>query len=153
MPFINAAVADAQEDKPLPEGEYDLTIKNAEVKTSKKGKNMVQVLLICDDPDFKNSQPISHFIMLPEKDDEYRDLHLRNMKRFLTLFNVPFEDNGFDTDDLVGQSAKCHVTLQARKGPDGIETGEEMASIRLPRVKEEEAEDKKPVRRAGGRRR
>lgn len=152
MPFIMAAVADAQEDKPLPEGEYELTIKSAEPKTSKKGKNMIQVLLVTTDPEYRNASPINHYIMLPEKDDEYRDMHLRNMKRFLVAFGVAFEDNGFDTDDLIGQTATVGVGLQAMKDRDtGEATGQEMNTLKLPRVKDEE--EAQPSRKKAGSRR
>lgn len=157
MPFIEQALADAKEDIPVPEGEYDLEIIQATPKQSKKyaesgksGDNMVSVAIAIRSEEYPNAATVFHNIMLvTDPAYEYNHLWLRDQKRFLTLFNIPHEGNGFDVDDFVGATARSLLKV------DQNDRGDDINVLALPRVKEEEHEQargngrgaRKPARR------
>lgn len=144
MPFISASLKDAHEDKPVPEGNYDLTIKTRTLKKSRSGKDMILCIIGVDEhPD---AAPIYHNIML-EGDPEWQHLRLRDLRRFLEVFNIPYDDNGFNDDDLEGAQGNCLVKL----GTDDKEN--EVNQLALPKFKDEPKEEEAPRRKAAGRRR
>lgn len=149
MPFIEQAIADAQEDVCVPEGAYDLEIIAGELKTSKKAAekgeedNMIQVMIRIDSEEYPNASTLFHHLMLVKDPNyEYNHLWLRDMKRFLVLFSIPHEGTGFDLDDFAGATAK-QVLLKV----DENDRGEEQNVIVLPKVQEEE---KNASRTSGG---
>lgn len=138
MPLIEADFSQDYEDKPAPEGKYDLRIRSAKEQLS-KGK-ADQVLCLIDIEGADGTAPIFHYLTFPlskkqaqernvEPDDEkkFRD-KMRFITRFLDLFEVPYEANGFNTEDLVGASAKDVDITQE----EGFEGGGPTNSIKLP---------------------
>jgi hypothetical protein len=157
MPFIQQALADAKEDVPVPEGEYELEIIQATAKQSKKyaesgkaGDNMISVAIAIRSDEYPSAATVFHNIMLvTDPAYEYNHLWLRDQKRFLTLFAIPHEGNGFDVDDFQGATARCLLKV------DQNDRGDDINVLALPRVKEEEHEQargngrgaRKPARR------
>lgn len=127
MPFIKDDLEQVQESKPVPEGEYDLTIKKAEEKDSKKGNPMIEVVITIDDPDYPNATPIFHYLNHPEgaKDDQTAQLFMLDIKRFCHCFDVPYD---FEAGDLPGSKGTCFVK-QVEGDDDQIRN-----ELRLPRV-------------------
>jgi|SRR5712664_132990 len=144
MPFISAPVADAREDELVPEAQYDLTIESADEQDSKKGKPQIMCMITVDNPPSTVSSPapIFHYISLPHPDDEPKAsrFKLRMIRRFLEVFNIPFEDNGFDSDDLQGAKGSCLVAQQEIMR-DEKPTGEYSHTLRLPKFANEPAEE------------
>ena len=116
MPFIQADFGKDYEDSPVPEGVYDLTIIQAEDQTSKNSKaDMVRCLIKIDGE--VEAAPIFHYLVFPiskkqaadrgvEEDDQAKIRNkMRGLSRFLTLFAIPFENKGFNTEDLIGATA------------------------------------------------
>lgn len=128
MGFIKEDLSDTREPKPAPDGEYDLKIIKAEEKESKKGRDMVQLLIGFDDG--TDAPPFNHFLMNPtaDDDDSQRKLRLLELKRFLAAFNVS-ED--FEASDLPGETAR-KVFVTQEEGDDGIIRNR----MKLPRLKE-----------------
>jgi hypothetical protein len=56
--FINAALDDVQEDKAVPEGEYDLRITDVKEGKSRKGQDMVTVMIKIEGREGEGAQPI-----------------------------------------------------------------------------------------------
>ena len=139
MPFIEQAVADAKEDMVVPEAEYDLEILSAELKTSKRAiergmtaSNMVSCAIAIRSEDYPNAATVFHHLMLvTDPDYEYNHLWLRDQKRFLVCFGIPFEANGFDVDDFQGATGRC--LLKVGKN----DRDEDVNVLALPKVKEE----------------
>lgn len=130
MPFITLPIADVKEPKAVAEGEYELRIIDAEDTESKKGNPMTVVKIALEQhPD---AYPIRHYITYPSDDTPPDQINMRvlDIKRFLTCFGVAFEGNGFNTEDLVGQTGRCMVTQE-----DG-DDGNVYNRLRLPRLKE-----------------
>jgi hypothetical protein len=144
MPFINAKLNEAQESIVVPEGEYDLRNHSAEIKDSKKGAPMVVVLTVVESAEFPNAQPITTYMSLPQDDDEPKAaaFKLLQLRRFCEAFEIPFEDNGFNTDDIAGTTA----TLMLKQETYEEEGKEPFVSnkIILPRLSSEPAEEEKP---------
>lgn len=134
MGFIEAALGDAPEEQLPPEGAYDLRIVHKATGTNKaETRKQVKVLVRIEaDEDY---QPINHYLTFPN-DEDWQDrpdtakLMLRGINRFLEVFNVPNQANGFNDDDLDGATGKCLVTHRAPEDAGG----DVYPELRLPRM-------------------
>lgn len=144
MPFIQMPIADAVEQDLVPEGEYDLQITDVEEKDSKNGVPMLQCTIQVMNPPatVKEPAPIWHYITLPDSDDDAKKaaFKLRMLRRFLEVFSIPFEDNGFNSEDLNGAQGRCLVAQQEIMR-DERPTGEYSHTLRLPKFKNESGGD------------
>ncbi len=141
MTFIPVNFDDAVEPKPASAGRYNLQITACEV--AKTGPNSK----VPGSPQFKvsiafqdepNTPNITHFISLPNEQDEASSANFKALllKRFLTLFKVPFDSTGIDTEkmamDMVGATASAEVTLTE---PD--DNGNVYNRLSVPRIPNE----------------
>lgn len=113
MGFIEAAIQDAKEKEAVEEGVYEVVISAADMhKSEASGKDSVRCIL--EIPSNPDASGIFHYIALPHADDdsEKRNNKLVMMKKFLELMGVPFEGNGFDTDDLMGATANVYLGVE-----------------------------------------
>lgn len=121
MPFIDMGdeFGTTGEVPIAPEGEYDLMVSKFTHNTD-NGKNMLVVDMAFEGAE--DYQNIRHFMPLPDgqndskKDEEKGNkpgttakFKMLNIKRFCFLFDIPFNETGFDTDDLMGARARAHV--------------------------------------------
>lgn len=143
MAFINVNLDSAEEAQPAAAGSYNLQITEAvEMVTGPNSKSPGSPMLRISIgfPDEVNVPNLSQFIMLPKEDDEPKDLQMKmlNLRRFLTLFNVPYDSNGIDTEklcmELPGHTANAEVTLSE---PD--DNGNVYNRLRVPRIRGEAA--------------
>lgn len=158
MSFIKQAIADAKESEVAPEGTYDLRVHSAEehVKQGADKATSVKCVILFETGD-GNYMPINHYIPLVTGDEEDDDKSsaeqkvnnkLVMQKRFLELFNVSYQDDGFDPDDIAGATAEGVGVIQDIQEKNNL-TGEVYATpfvsnkIRLPKSKSEEKTDKK----------
>lgn len=150
MPFIEVPVGDAKEPETVPEAIYELRIEGATEKRNKDNTRdlLVANIAVMNPPDGITPSMIFHQIALPNEDDEpkSRDFMLLLLRRFLAVFDVPYESSGFNTDDLPGSSGKCPVGLEAVVR-DGVETGEKRNVLRLPPLKSEKQAPKKAAKK------
>lgn len=132
MPFITTPIDDAKEPEAAPEGEYDLRIVKSEDGESKKGNAMTTVFIRIEDAAIPNAAPIRHWLTYPDSQTpaDQRQMRLLDIKRFLTVFGIPFEAKGFNTDDLAGATGRCYIYQE--EGDDGNVYNR----LRLPRLKE-----------------
>ena len=121
MPLIEADFTQDYEDKPAPEGQYEVRVIGAKDKTSKNGNQMVEVMLKIDGPDGDGTAPIFHYLILPNKDTEEgtKRMFMQNLTRFLAAFDVPHDKKGFNTEDLVGCTAEVGVIQEERSDMPG----------------------------------
>ena len=141
MPRINVELKDAQELEVAPEGEYDLRIVKAEDGESKSGNDMTTVTIAFEGhPEW---QAVRHWITYPNADTppDQRAMRLIDITRFLTCFGVNFDDDGFDSDDLVGQTGRCLVIQEE------ADDGNTYNRLRLPRLKKSEETKVRRIRR------
>jgi len=141
MPFIDVPLGDAKEGRPVPEGEYDLRVISAERELSKAAKdrgeedpNMTHVMVVIEDGEYPNALPMHEYLLdVSENDDEsIKNMRGLNIARLLQVFNVAYEDNGYDSDDLVAATGRCLVILIPAEGQY-----DEKNELRLPRLKSE----------------
>ena len=109
MSFIDVKVGDVEEQGPAPEGTYDLVISNAMVGEAKSSGNP-QIVVTINIEGHSEYMPIRHYLGLPAEDDDQdmSDRKRRSLKRFMTLFNIPFDD-GINTEDFLGATASALV--------------------------------------------
>lgn len=104
MSFLNLNFDDTYEYKSLAEGEYQVRVLNAEIKTSQKtGGDFIQVTLeAVGEPEAKN---INHVFMLPTANDDKKKANNRLLaiKNFLTAMGID-PGKGFDVAELQGCS-------------------------------------------------
>jgi len=139
MTYIPVNFDDAVESKPAQAGRYNLQITKCEVtktgpNSTNPGTPMFRVTIGFEDS--ANTPNISHFATLPNEDDtpEKAQGKALFLKRFLTLFKVPYDRGGIDTEqlamDMVGCSANAEVTLSE---PD--DSGNVYNRLQIPRIK------------------
>jgi hypothetical protein len=128
MGFISEPLDDVREAQVAPEGEYDLRIRKATQKESKKGTDMVEVMLVFEDKDV-DAPPIFHYVLSWDSStpDEQVASRKREIKRFQAVFDL---EDGWEVDDLVGQTGTCMVTQD--EGDDNVVRNR----LKLPRIKE-----------------
>jgi hypothetical protein len=140
----------AHESPIAPEGEYDLRCGEPTVDME-KGWVMVPLQFVNED-----YQPFVHFINLvnaerdAQRDQEKghepgttsRGKSLFN-KRFFHLFSIPYSEDGFDTDDIMGATARAGISQEERRDGKGPQN-----TLRVPRLPEN-AES--PAKRTRGR--
>lgn len=151
MPFTPVNMDDAAEDQLCKEDEYELEVVSAKTGLSKSsGKPTIACILQIVDPpsDVTLAAPVFHYISMPitkaivkelnnpeieEDDKESMIRKLRDIRRFLVTFGIPFTSEGFDDDDLVGATGKARIVQE--EGLNGMEH-----KMRLDRVTDEQVE-------------
>ncbi len=131
MPKVGyKGIADAKEPTLLSDGPHDLRIVKATWGESKTiGRFRTEVVIeSLDSPD---SVGIFHYISDPnpegtEKGEIYKMLLT---KRFCHVFDIPFDEEGFDTDDFPGKVANIVTKTDTEQ-----ETGRKSTSLVLPEL-------------------
>ena len=119
------------ESRPVPNGKYDLVIASAEEKTAKSGAPMIVCSLGIEG--HTDAPNVTHFISLPDGSDATKDNFKGLMlKRFLTMFSIPFDEDGFDLDVFSGATARAELTLSE---PD--DNGNVYNRLQLPKLASE----------------
>jgi hypothetical protein len=128
--IVNLADPSVSEPKPVPDSMYDLEIVSAESTSSQGGSPQVEVHIgILGHEDAPN---VRHYISLPKEGDDAgkRGTKLLFAKRFCSLFKIPYDETGFDTDDFTGSKARAELTTEERNGNT-------YNKLILPRLKDE----------------
>lgn len=150
MPFISQALSDAKELDVVPEGEYDLRVVSCEVVQVKRGKNegkdQIRAIIAVESSEYPNARSIYHFMSLADAndDDRSRNGKLISQKRFCHTFNIPFEVNGWNTEDAVGATSRARLTQEVNE-----ESGETSNRMVLPRLAEDDVTETPRKRRRG----
>lgn len=115
--FIPISFDDVVEASVVANGMYDLRITECQLtKTGEKSKNpgspMYRVSIGFEDLSL-NAQNISHFIMIP-CGGEYHKLQALNLKRFLEAFNVPYDRNGLNLEQVAMEMQGCTARLEVQ---------------------------------------
>lgn len=151
MPFIESAIGQVKELSAVPTGRYPLRIESAEIVKVKKDnsdgtKQQIACTISIQDSNYPNAQQVYQYIGLVHKNDEAKvvEAKLRTQARFCKQFGIPFEDNGFNTDDFPGQTCESGMLTQEgvmkrNENDELVETGEVRNTLQLDRLP---AEDK-----------
>ena len=128
-------IADAKEAELLTDGPNMLRIVKAEHgEGTVKGKYRTQIIMDC--PEQPDRQSVFLYLGDPATLDEYlvsrpdkgqedwvksEDFKTLNTRRFLEAFQIPYDDEGFDTDDFMGRTALIPTyTEKDDKGVDRV---------------------------------
>lgn len=143
MPFITAALGDAKESSPVPEGVYPLRIVKHEVTKTKgdSGKSvrdMVVVDIRVEDPNYPNASLVREYLVhaLANDTPEVRNLMNLQIRRVLEVFGIPYEDGGYNTDDLQGATGECLLRQEQIQPTDG-RPAYTVNRLEPPRLKDE----------------
>ncbi len=156
MSLIPLNLNEVQEPKPVPTGRYDLQITACEeTKTRVKGLPQFHISIAIEGHD--DAPSIQHYMGIPSEVDESSALQFKGllMKRFLTLFKVPFNAESIDTEalamEMVGCKANAEVGIDKEKDSDGNEKPDGNVYNRLivPKMR---GENQQPQRAAAGKR-
>lgn len=165
MGFVQLDTTQTKELDIAPEGEYEVTCLNMDTEgTSKKGEPQIPAAFKIADPAYVDTDVIRDWFGLPSPKDEEndgnkgwpkgttRERKVRKLKRMLAAFGVPFSADGFDAEDIVGETTKMKVFVRQEPvtDKDGKETGQMANRINWPRFKNEEEEEKSGGKRAAG---
>ena len=139
MLLIKAPLADIKEDEHVPEGEYDVRIQKATDKESKGGNNMTECLVVIESTEHPNALPMFIYFNYPAEDHTHFDFMWRQNIRMLSAFKVPFEKDGFNSDDLEGATATVFLKVVPAMDSDGVDIdGEFRNEPVFPRLSNEE---------------
>ena len=145
MAFIEVkGLGDDYEDRPVPEDTYTLRIRQIKEQTAKDGvSDQIVVIIEIDSAEFPDAASIFHYLTFPsgEDSDDVRRTKMRMNARFLKLFDVPFEKNGLNSEDMVGCEADDVLVKKSEimeKLEDGSlkGTGAFRNEIVMPRISE-----------------
>lgn len=154
MSYISLNLNDVKEAVAAPKAEYELQITAAQAtQTGQNSKHpgtpMIKFTLGFTDPEL-DSPSFNHYMVFPyEGQTEYLNLTLLGIKRFLVHFQIPYSDDGLDTETIafeaIGKTAICAVEQQ-----EPNDNGEIYNKLGyLPKLREEMAggKGKAPKRR------
>ena len=144
MSFIQITGGNEVKEPTLaPEGEYQLTIVDKEIKESKNSPGRDVIHLRIAFTDYDEYADFMHWIALPskkvdidgadtpEKGQEKFAQMILSLKRNLHLMNVKFDD-GFDDDDLLGATFIGAVTQEINEDSDDQRPNQRLKVPRLP---------------------
>ncbi len=146
-PFIEMGeeFAKAKETPLAPEGQYDIKV-HALAEDKVPGlKNNLVIDIRFETEDYL---PMRHWIALPIPEKDARNdaekghdpgttakTKMLMAKRFCYLFRIPYTDQGFNTDDFLGATARVGVTQSSYTRADKSEATNN--KIILPRLPDE----------------
>ena len=149
MPFIDlgSEFGETKETPLAPEAEYDLNVFKLEHDTD-NGKNNLVATIKFEGEDYA---PFRHWISLPSAKDADNDakkghepgttsrMKMLMAKRFCYLFDIPYDANGFNTDDFLGARCRGQVTQDTVTSNKDNSTFN-VNKLVLPRLPDEESE-------------
>lgn len=147
MPFIEIGeeFGKAKETPLAPEGQYDVKIHALSEDKVAGLKNNLVIDIRFDGEDY---QQFRHWVALPIPEKDARNdqekghdpgttakTKMLMAKRFCYLFNIPFSDTGFNTDDFLGARTRAGINQGTFTTKDGSEAT--VNRLILPRLPEE----------------
>jgi len=136
MSFIDVNLGeDVKEAEAAPEGEYELLVDDVyeydkEYDDGTTGR-LIRVKHLIQDTGDVTYKPVYHYLSLPNESDD-RDkvqMKLLMIKRYLTMAGIPFDQSGFNVEDLYGARFTAKLTQEVYEA-----TGDISNSIQVPRL-------------------
>ena len=112
-------IADAQEPVALETGVHNLRIVKASHGAGKGDPTKFRVEVMLDCPDQPDKNAVFFYIGDPNPEGEAKSENFKALmaKRFLTHFDIEFDETGFDLDDFLGKTASTRIVTS--KSEDG----------------------------------
>ncbi len=116
MGFLNVGgLADAQEPELIPDSRTHLRVANVHTyQKEDSGRTITRIIHKVEDERFPNAADIPYWMSYPMEGDSDNAVKIMtlNIKRYLTMAGVPFENNGFNEEDLYGAEFDANVVQQ-----------------------------------------
>lgn len=150
MTYIPVKFEEIEEQKPVPQGQYELQITGAQAtETGENSKHpgtpMIRVTLQFTDLEL-NAPAVNHFLTFPYEGDDNAAFKWLQIKRFLVAFGADVPTEGVDLEsmamDLVSRVATVEVTLT-----EPNENGDIFNRLRVPRLPSENSQKAAKSRR------
>jgi hypothetical protein len=135
MALVKMALGDAKESDAVPPGEYLVQIFDIEEKESSNHNMMTVLKMRIKDRQYPNAKLIYYNIIHATGKEDSDRIQALNTARLLQAFDVPYEDGGFDPDDLKGAEATVELGQEEATDRQGKKTGEMVNRLVLPRLK------------------
>lgn len=136
MSFIQMNLGDnVAEPEAVDEGTYDLIIAAVTEKESKNtGAPMLEIVHEIQGVD--NASPIYHYLVMPKEGDEEKTVNFKllNLKRYLTMAGIPFDNGGFEVEDFFGASFSAFIVKEEMEQEDPSADPQFRNSIKVPRL-------------------
>lgn len=126
MPFLEMPLGDTVIHTAVPAGAYALRITewNFHKKGHKKDDGLVSpqeatsIRVIIGLPETPEANSVFHYLALPSADDDgdKRNFKQEQILKFLELFGIPYDDNGFNPEDFNGAEAVGWLSVEEHEG-------------------------------------
>ena len=132
---LDESLDDVVEPKPVATGRYNLTIEQAKAVKNEEGElSKIQILIGFDDN--PKAATLFHNISLPLSGDQpkSRNFKLLLMKKFMTLFKVPYEGGRLNTLDFAGcraEGVNVEYTTYQKSDQNGQPVGDPVPTNRI----------------------
>lgn len=135
--FVRIPLGEGKEPVLADEGDYDLVVRRAEFKETKRGGAMLVVLFAFDGkPSLK---AFRQYFVYPSDEGEQGTRRVRELRRFLNAFGVEFDDSlslpwtdepgAFDITALQGATGSGHVVVEEGDGEYGDSNRARFAAV------------------------
>jgi hypothetical protein len=130
MSFIQIKLGNIKEPTIAPEGRYSLAVTDVKGVMKESGYSVRARISFVDHKEYR---AFTHFISLPASDDDKDKAEFKSLmlKRFLSLINCPYSEDGFEEGDMLGCQFKGEVYTT-----EPNEDNQVFNALRLPRIQE-----------------
>lgn len=137
MAFVSQSL-DAQEPVVAPEGRYTLrVVKSEHAVYERSGRERTRLTLQIVSDDETDYELFNYDLMCVKPGDKPTFVKMRTLEnqRALTALNCPFEDTGWDPDDLVGcEASNILVTQEVMQNSNGEDLTDDEGNLRVRNV-------------------
>ena len=101
-----AGIADATLPKAVPAERYDIRIVSAVFNEKSKSSGKPNIAVEIEIPSQPLASTMYHYLSFADGEDAKRDAIKQGMtNKFMEIFSIPYDDEGFDTEDFPGCTA------------------------------------------------
>ena len=140
MGFIPVNFDEVQEAKPAEPGIHAMQITGCEVtatgpNSNKPGTPMYKINI--GFPEEVDAMNLQHYLTLPNEDDDAETLKnkVRGLKRFLEMFNVPYDKSGIDIEKIAFDMVGCQAQGETELSEPDPKSGKIYSRLRVPYLK------------------
>ena len=100
-------------DRPvLPPDRYTARVESMEMKKASTGKDMVETRFTIQEEPYEGVVLYHNFVLFLEKDKNWR------IREFVEVAGADFDEDGFDTEAVIGCVCVAEVTVKQHEGQD-----------------------------------
>jgi hypothetical protein len=116
MKMLDLSKVKENENSPVPAGTYSVVVTKAEYTTTKKGGQLLKVMLLINDGQPQAGRFLFDQFNVECESDEAREIGLSQLKRFMINFGHPTPDSLEDPSELVGLRGRVNTKIREDEG-------------------------------------